>query len=145
MTRPHTLDTTKRSECSAGSRKHGSCSNVPISLAIARVFGGFPRTFFTTYHENHPKSEPVDQYELRGDLYELFHYLNHTLLFGVGLRVYVGVHSIECFSIQGLLRFQCHGEDGQTFEGGVVEMPRVVDEIRDPNVYSSMYALWLTR
>lgn len=30
-----------------------------------------------------PKSEPVDQYDLRGDLYELFHYLNHTVLFGV--------------------------------------------------------------
>jgi len=30
-----------------------------------------------------PKTEPVDQYELRGDLYELFHYLNHTVLFGV--------------------------------------------------------------
>jgi len=30
-----------------------------------------------------PKTEPVDQYELRGDLYELFHHLNHTVLFGV--------------------------------------------------------------
>ena len=30
-----------------------------------------------------PKTEPVDQYELRGDLYGLFHYLNHTVLFGV--------------------------------------------------------------
>ncbi|RDB28670.1 Ketosamine-3-kinase [Hypsizygus marmoreus] len=51
-------------------------------LAIARIFGGFPSSFFTTYHALHPKSDPVDQYTLRGDLYELFHYLNHTLLFG---------------------------------------------------------------
>ncbi|KIP10148.1 hypothetical protein PHLGIDRAFT_101768 [Phlebiopsis gigantea 11061_1 CR5-6] len=53
-------------------------------LAIARIFGGFPRSFFTTYHQYLPKSEPEDQYELRGDLYELYHYLNHTFLFGKG-------------------------------------------------------------
>ncbi|TFY83545.1 hypothetical protein EWM64_g457 [Hericium alpestre] len=53
-------------------------------LAIARIFGGIPRSFFTTYHKHFPKTEPVDQYELRGDLYELFHYLNHTVIFGGG-------------------------------------------------------------
>ncbi|KAH9835935.1 fructosamine kinase PKL/CAK/FruK [Rhodofomes roseus] len=52
-------------------------------LAIARIFGGIPKSFFKTYHEYLPKSEPEDQYELRGDLYELYHYLNHTVLFGV--------------------------------------------------------------
>ncbi|KAF8898988.1 fructosamine kinase PKL/CAK/FruK [Infundibulicybe gibba] len=51
-------------------------------LAIARIFGGFPNNFFETYHRFQPKSEPVDEYELRGDLYQLFHYLNHTVLFG---------------------------------------------------------------
>ncbi|KAH9937300.1 fructosamine kinase PKL/CAK/FruK [Fomitopsis serialis] len=51
-------------------------------LAIARIFGGIPKSFFKTYHEYLPKSEPEDQYELRGDLYELYHYLNHTVLFG---------------------------------------------------------------
>ncbi|EKM61331.1 uncharacterized protein PHACADRAFT_134866 [Phanerochaete carnosa HHB-10118-sp] len=56
-------------------------------LAIARIFGGIPKSFFTTYHEYLPKTEPADQYELRGDLYELYHYLNHTVLFGSG---YVG-------------------------------------------------------
>jgi protein-ribulosamine 3-kinase len=50
---------------------------------MARIFGGFPTSFTTTYHALRPKSEPVDEYELRGDLYELFHYLNHTVLFGV--------------------------------------------------------------
>ena len=33
-----------------------------------------------------PKSEPVEQYDLRADLYELYHYLNHTVLFGVSGR-----------------------------------------------------------
>ncbi|KAI0964055.1 hypothetical protein AcW1_000966 [Taiwanofungus camphoratus] len=51
-------------------------------LAIGRIFGGIPRSFFTTYHEYLPKSDPQDQYELRGDLYELYHYLNHTVIFG---------------------------------------------------------------
>ena len=53
------------------------------SLSIARIFGGFPKLFFTTYHEYFPKAEPVGQYDLRMELYELFHYLNHTLIFGV--------------------------------------------------------------
>ena len=58
------------------------------SLAIARIFGGFSEAFFRIYHEKLPKTEPADQYELRVDLYELFHYLNHTLIFG-GVSRYV--------------------------------------------------------
>ncbi|KAJ3769545.1 fructosamine kinase [Lentinula raphanica] len=53
-------------------------------LAIARIFGGFPRSFFAEYHKHLPKTKPESQYELRGHLYELFHYLNHTVLFGGG-------------------------------------------------------------
>ncbi|KAI0052522.1 fructosamine kinase PKL/CAK/FruK [Auriscalpium vulgare] len=53
-------------------------------LAIARIFGGIPSSFFSTYHSHFPKTEPVEQYDQRGDLYELFHYLNHTVLFGGG-------------------------------------------------------------
>jgi protein-ribulosamine 3-kinase len=56
-----------------------------VSLAIARIFGGFSPGFFATYHTHRPKSEPVDQYSHRMGLYELFHYLNHTALFGVSL------------------------------------------------------------
>ncbi|KAJ7040417.1 fructosamine kinase PKL/CAK/FruK [Mycena alexandri] len=52
-------------------------------LAIGRIFGGIPKIFFETYHRHLPRTEPVGQYNLRGDLYQLFHYLNHTLLFGV--------------------------------------------------------------
>ena len=51
-------------------------------LAIARIFGGFPGSFFSTYHKHLPKTEPSGQYGLRSDLYELYHYLNHTVLFG---------------------------------------------------------------
>ncbi|KAE9400589.1 fructosamine kinase [Gymnopus androsaceus JB14] len=53
-------------------------------LAIARIFGGFPPSFFAEYHKHLPKTEPADQFSLRGHLYELFHYLNHTVLFGGG-------------------------------------------------------------
>ncbi|KAL0565606.1 hypothetical protein V5O48_016416, partial [Marasmius crinis-equi] len=53
-------------------------------LAIARIFGGFPKSFYAEYHKHLPKTDPQDQYELRGDLYELYHYLNHTVLFGSG-------------------------------------------------------------
>ena len=58
------------------------------SLAIARIFGGFPTSFFEKYHELLPKSEPADQYEQRLSLYKLFHYLNHALLFGSGVCVF---------------------------------------------------------
>lgn len=53
------------------------------SLSIARIFGGFPPAFFTAYHKHIPPSEPVAEYDQRGALYELFHYLNHTVIFGV--------------------------------------------------------------
>ncbi|KAI0296245.1 fructosamine kinase PKL/CAK/FruK [Russula brevipes] len=53
-------------------------------LAIGRMFGGIPKSFFEEYHKHMPKTEPVGQYEPRGELYELFHYLNHTVLFGGG-------------------------------------------------------------
>jgi len=54
------------------------------SLAISRMFGGFPATFFDEYHKHKPKSSPVDEYDQRITLYELYHYLNHTVLFGSG-------------------------------------------------------------
>lgn len=55
------------------------------SLAIARIFGGFPASFYSTYHEHFPKGEPVDLYDARSDLYQAYHYLNHTVLFGVSI------------------------------------------------------------
>jgi len=53
-------------------------------LAIGRMFGGFSRAFYNEYHSHRPKSEPVEDYEHRLKLYQLFHYLNHTVLFGSG-------------------------------------------------------------
>ncbi|CDO75517.1 hypothetical protein BN946_scf184935.g53 [Trametes cinnabarina] len=51
-------------------------------LAIGRMFGGLPESFYTAYHQHLPKSEPQEEYGLRQDLYQLYHYLNHTVLFG---------------------------------------------------------------
>ncbi|XP_032033833.2 fructosamine-3-kinase [Hylobates moloch] len=53
-----------------------------FELAIALMFGGFPRSFFTAYHRKIPKAPGFDQRLL---LYQLFNYLNHWNHFG---RVY---------------------------------------------------------
>ncbi|CUA68282.1 Ketosamine-3-kinase [Rhizoctonia solani] len=53
-------------------------------LAIGRMFGGFSPRFYEEYHSLRPKSEPVEEYDQRLKLYQLFHYLNHTVLFGGG-------------------------------------------------------------
>ncbi|KAH7320423.1 fructosamine kinase [Rhizoctonia solani] len=53
-------------------------------LAIGRMFGGFSSAFYDEYHSLRPKSEPVEEYDQRLKLYQLFHYLNHTVLFGGG-------------------------------------------------------------
>jgi hypothetical protein len=60
-----------------------------------------------------PKTEPVDQYELRGDLYELFHYLNHTVLFGVSNQLVVRSIDAELRDVAGRIREQCSSEDGK--------------------------------
>ncbi|XP_055971421.1 fructosamine-3-kinase isoform X1 [Sorex fumeus] len=50
-----------------------------FELAIALMFGGFPRSFFTAYHQKIPKTPGFDQRLL---LYQLFNYLNHWNHFG---------------------------------------------------------------
>ncbi|CAE6485355.1 unnamed protein product [Rhizoctonia solani] len=52
-------------------------------LAIGRMFGGFSTAFYDEYHSLRPKSKPVEEYSQRLKLYQLFHHLNHTILFGV--------------------------------------------------------------
>ena len=47
------------------------------------MFGGIPAPFYAEYHKHLPKSAPEEEYDLRADLYALFHYLNHTVIFGV--------------------------------------------------------------
>jgi len=50
-------------------------------LAMTELFGGFPRSFYDAYN----KAWPLDSgYELRRDLYNLYHVLNHANLFGGG-------------------------------------------------------------
>lgn len=50
-------------------------------LAMTELFGGFPREFYRAYRE----AWPLDPgYELRKDVYNLYHVLNHLNLFGGG-------------------------------------------------------------
>ncbi|KAG9793628.1 hypothetical protein KCU86_g2045, partial [Aureobasidium melanogenum] len=53
---------------------------------IMAMFGGFGGSFFKEYHEIVPKTEPVDEYEDRVALYELYHHLNHHAIFGGGYK-----------------------------------------------------------
>jgi protein-ribulosamine 3-kinase len=53
-----------------------------FELGIMKMFGGFGGSFLQEYHELCPKTEPVDEYEDRVKLYELYHHLNHYAMFG---------------------------------------------------------------
>ncbi|KAL1971654.1 hypothetical protein VTN31DRAFT_2275 [Thermomyces dupontii] len=55
-------------------------------LGIMRMFGGFGKAFFDEYHAIVPKTEPVEEYNDRVTLYELYHHLNHHAIFGGGYR-----------------------------------------------------------
>ena len=77
------------------------------------MFGGIPSSFYTEYHKHIPKSVPEEDYDLRSDLYVLFHYLNHTVIFGVRTLFSHRVPHCqpECFT--GQLRQWCGAEYGQ--------------------------------
>ncbi|OJD13064.1 hypothetical protein AJ78_06436 [Emergomyces pasteurianus Ep9510] len=55
-------------------------------LGIMKMFGGFGGKFLEEYHRLCPKTEPVEEYEDRVALYELYHHLNHYALFGGSYR-----------------------------------------------------------
>ena len=57
-----------------------------FDLGIMRMFGGFGKETMDEYHRMCPKTEPVDEYEDRISLYELYHHLNHTAIFGGSYR-----------------------------------------------------------
>ncbi|KAF1934410.1 Ketosamine-3-kinase [Didymella exigua CBS 183.55] len=57
-----------------------------FELGIMKMFGGFGRSFLEEYHELCPKTEPVEEYEDRVKLYELYHHLNHWAMFGGGYK-----------------------------------------------------------
>jgi len=48
-------------------------------LAIANLFGGFPKEFYSAYFSVIPKD---DGFEYRQPIYKLYHILNHINLFG---------------------------------------------------------------
>ncbi|MDJ0926381.1 MAG: fructosamine kinase family protein [Gammaproteobacteria bacterium] len=50
-------------------------------LAMTRLFGGFPSQFYTAYEQEWPLPPGAD---IRVDLYNLYHILNHLNLFGGG-------------------------------------------------------------
>ncbi len=50
-------------------------------LAMTRLFGGFPESFYRAYREEYPLPEG---WEYRENLYKLYHLLNHLNLFGAG-------------------------------------------------------------
>jgi protein-ribulosamine 3-kinase len=50
-------------------------------LAMTALFGGFPGAFYAAYEAEWPLP---DGYELRKNLYNLYHLLNHLNLFGSG-------------------------------------------------------------
>jgi fructosamine-3-kinase len=54
-----------------------------VDLAMARLFGGFPEAFFAGYEAGWPL--PADT-QSRVELYNLYHLLNHALMFGGGYR-----------------------------------------------------------
>jgi len=56
-----------------------------FELGIMKMFGGFSG-MMEEYHRLVPKTEPVEEYEDRVKLYELYHHLNHFALFGGGYR-----------------------------------------------------------
>jgi len=54
-----------------------------VDLAMARLFGGFPEAFFAGYDDAWPLPADVSS---REEIYNLYHLLNHALLFGGGYR-----------------------------------------------------------
>jgi fructosamine-3-kinase len=49
-------------------------------LAMTKVFGGFPSSFYKAYNESYSLAEG---YEYRENIYKLYHILNHLNLFGM--------------------------------------------------------------
>lgn len=70
------------------------CGHWEADLAMTRLFGGFPRKFYESYHQVHPI--PKD-FSTRLDLYNLYHLLNHLNLFGASYLNQV-LDIVESFS-----------------------------------------------
>jgi fructosamine-3-kinase len=57
-----------------------------FELGAMKMFGGFDGLFLKEYHQLCPKTEPVEEYNDRVRLYELYHHLNHYAMFGGSYR-----------------------------------------------------------
>ncbi|TVY16944.1 Ketosamine-3-kinase [Lachnellula arida] len=57
-----------------------------FEFGIMVMFGGFGGSFNKEYWKYKPKDEPVEEWEDRVQLYELYHHLNHYAMFGGGYR-----------------------------------------------------------
>ena len=57
-----------------------SYAHSEYELGIMQMFGGFGNSFMEEYHQICPKTEPVEEYDDRVRLYELYHHLNHHAL-----------------------------------------------------------------
>ncbi len=55
-------------------------------LAMTQLFGGFPQAFYASYEEN---SAVAKDWKERASLYNLYHLLNHLLLFGASYHASV--------------------------------------------------------
>jgi protein-ribulosamine 3-kinase len=55
--------------------------NREADLAMTRLFGGFPGSFYKSYHEVYPLKEG---WEYRENIYMLYHVMNHLNIFGRG-------------------------------------------------------------
>jgi len=55
--------------------------NREADLAMTKLFGGFPSTFYNSYNEAYPLQ---DGWQRRENIYMLYHVMNHLNLFGGG-------------------------------------------------------------
>lgn len=53
-----------------------------FEFGIMKMFGGFGTGFHEEYFKIKPKDEPVEEWDDRVLLYELYHHLNHYSMFG---------------------------------------------------------------
>ncbi|KAL1951417.1 hypothetical protein VTO73DRAFT_566 [Trametes versicolor] len=53
-----------------------------FDLALSRMLGGMPDSFYVAYHDYFRWSEPEEQYGMRQELYQLYHCLRYLLIFG---------------------------------------------------------------
>ena len=73
-------------------------------LAMAELFGGFPQSFFEGYHQHTPIEK---NYRLRKPIYQLYHILNHGLLFGAHYITQTKQIIDDIYSIDVTNKFAC--------------------------------------